>query len=80
MSADQNKKAARFRALHDGAEAFVIPNPWDVGSARNHIGFYRIDNANYELHRRVRFGLTALNNLFKDVLIRISIDPIPNFL
>jgi 2-methylisocitrate lyase-like PEP mutase family enzyme len=28
------QKAARFRALHDGPGAFVIPNPWDVGSAR----------------------------------------------
>jgi len=27
------EKAVRFRALHDGP-AFVIPNPWDVGSAR----------------------------------------------
>jgi len=30
----QNEKASRFRALHDGPGAFVIPNPWDVGSAR----------------------------------------------
>ena len=29
----QEKKAAAFRALHDG-EAFVLPNPWDAGSAR----------------------------------------------
>jgi 2-methylisocitrate lyase-like PEP mutase family enzyme len=29
-----NQKAARFRALHDGPGAFIIPNPWDVGSAR----------------------------------------------
>jgi 2-methylisocitrate lyase-like PEP mutase family enzyme len=29
----QADKAAAFRALHDG-EAFVIPNPWDAGSAR----------------------------------------------
>jgi len=29
----QDKKAADFRALHEG-EPFVIPNPWDVGSAR----------------------------------------------
>ena len=33
MSSTQNEKAARFRALHDGPGAFVIPNPWDVGSA-----------------------------------------------
>jgi 2-methylisocitrate lyase-like PEP mutase family enzyme len=29
----QEQKAAAFRALHQG-EAFVIPNPWDAGSAR----------------------------------------------
>ena len=30
----QNKKAIRFRALHDLPGVFVIPNPWDIGSAR----------------------------------------------
>ena len=34
MGVTQNEKAARFRALHNGPGAFVIPNPWDVGSAR----------------------------------------------
>ncbi|MFL6015150.1 MAG: isocitrate lyase/phosphoenolpyruvate mutase family protein [Gaiellaceae bacterium] len=29
----QHEKAERFRALHAG-EPFVIPNPWDAGSAR----------------------------------------------
>jgi 2-methylisocitrate lyase-like PEP mutase family enzyme len=29
----QEEKAAAFRALHAG-DAFVIPNPWDAGSAR----------------------------------------------
>jgi 2-methylisocitrate lyase-like PEP mutase family enzyme len=29
----QQRKAEAFRALHEG-EPFVIPNPWDVGSAR----------------------------------------------
>src|SRR4051812_7169373 len=29
----QSQKAADFRALHKG-DPFVIPNPWDVGSAR----------------------------------------------
>jgi 2-methylisocitrate lyase-like PEP mutase family enzyme len=29
----QQRKAAAFQALH-AAEAFVIPNPWDAGSAR----------------------------------------------
>ncbi|HEY5976355.1 MAG TPA: isocitrate lyase/phosphoenolpyruvate mutase family protein [Solirubrobacterales bacterium] len=30
---NQLEKAERFEALHEG-EAFVIPNPWDAGSAR----------------------------------------------
>jgi 2-methylisocitrate lyase-like PEP mutase family enzyme len=34
MGVSQNEKAARFRALHDGPDVFVISNPWDVGSAR----------------------------------------------
>ena len=29
----QETKAARFRTLHEG-EPFLIPNPWDAGSAR----------------------------------------------
>jgi 2-methylisocitrate lyase-like PEP mutase family enzyme len=29
----QEEKARRFQALHEG-EPFVIPNPWDAGSAR----------------------------------------------
>ena len=31
--AAQAQKAADFRSLHEG-EPFVIPNPWDTGSAR----------------------------------------------
>ena len=28
------ERRARFRALHERAQIFVMPNPWDVGSAR----------------------------------------------
>ncbi|MGH9869629.1 MAG: isocitrate lyase/PEP mutase family protein [Candidatus Polarisedimenticolia bacterium] len=37
----QAQKAAAFRALHERAGAFIIPNPWDIGSARllAHVGF-----------------------------------------
>ncbi len=34
MAMSQGDKAARFRALHERPGAFVIPNPWDAGSAR----------------------------------------------
>jgi 2-methylisocitrate lyase-like PEP mutase family enzyme len=29
-----DERRARFRALHSAEELFVMPNPWDVGSAR----------------------------------------------
>lgn len=37
----QAEKAAAFRALHARKGAFIIPNPWDIGSARllAHLGF-----------------------------------------
>ena len=30
----QAQKAAEFEALHKAPGCFVIPNPWDLGSAR----------------------------------------------
>jgi 2-methylisocitrate lyase-like PEP mutase family enzyme len=33
MVISQHQKGAGFRALHEG-EAFIIPNPWDAGSAK----------------------------------------------
>jgi 2-methylisocitrate lyase-like PEP mutase family enzyme len=37
----QAEKGQIFRALHQRAQAFIIPNPWDVGTARilAHLGF-----------------------------------------
>jgi hypothetical protein len=34
MDASQSERAQAFRALHERPGAFVIPNPWDVGTAR----------------------------------------------
>ena len=30
----QRDKADRFRTLHEGPDVLILPNPWDVGSAR----------------------------------------------
>lgn len=37
----QSEKGKTFRALHERKGAFIIPNPWDVGTARllAHLGF-----------------------------------------
>ena len=34
MNVTQKLRADRFRALHESPGVFVLPNPWDVGSAR----------------------------------------------
>jgi 2-methylisocitrate lyase-like PEP mutase family enzyme len=34
MRPSQAEKAERFRSLHAGPGAFLIPNPWDAGTAR----------------------------------------------
>jgi 2-methylisocitrate lyase-like PEP mutase family enzyme len=34
MNQAQKNKADAFAALHEGPGAFVIPNPWDIGSTR----------------------------------------------
>ena len=45
MPVSTEQKRAAFRKLHDSG-CFVLPNPWDVGSARalQHLGL--IDRAN----------------------------------
>ena len=37
----QTEMGGAFRALHERTGAFIIPNPWDVGTARllTHLGF-----------------------------------------
>jgi 2-methylisocitrate lyase-like PEP mutase family enzyme len=37
----QTEKGQTFRALHERDRAFIIPNPWDIGTARllAHLGF-----------------------------------------
>jgi 2-methylisocitrate lyase-like PEP mutase family enzyme len=34
VATSQHEKGAQFRALHEEKEAFIIPNPWDAGTAR----------------------------------------------
>ena len=30
----QKEKAIKFKLLHDSPDSFIIPNPWDMGSAK----------------------------------------------
>ena len=46
--ADQAERAAAFRTLHERDGAFIIPNPWDAGSARllANLGFEALATTN----------------------------------
>lgn len=61
----QQEKAARFRALHQREGAFIIPNPWDVGTARllAHLGFEALatTSAGYAFSRGVPDGSIRLS-------------------
>src|SRR6516165_11686464 len=41
MHLTQTEKGRNFRAFHESDRAFIIPNPWDPGTARllAHMGF-----------------------------------------
>ncbi len=62
---NQAEKGARFRALHERAGAFVIPNPWDAGTARilTELGFEALTTTSaglaFSLGRRDGFGLVT---------------------
>lgn len=69
MSLTQSEKGARLRALHLAPATFVIPNPWDAGSARllEAMGFQALATSSYAtagvLGRR-DYGLT------RDIVLR----------
>jgi 2-methylisocitrate lyase-like PEP mutase family enzyme len=48
---EARETAARFRALHDRGGIFVMPNPWDIGTAKllAHLGFEAIATASAAL-------------------------------
>ncbi len=65
MIAGQIEKAKRLQALHAGPKTFVIPNPWDVGTARilAGVGFQALATTSaglaFTLGRRDGEGLVA---------------------
>jgi 2-methylisocitrate lyase-like PEP mutase family enzyme len=54
MTRTVTEKRAAFRALHEQG-CFVLPNPWDVGSARmlQHLGFAALASTSSGYAQRV---------------------------
>jgi 2-methylisocitrate lyase-like PEP mutase family enzyme len=65
MNVDRAEKGERFRALHQRPGAFVIPNPWDAGTARilTSLGFEALTTTSaglaFSLGRRDGAGLIS---------------------
>ena len=78
VTATQNEKAKNFRALHEAPGAFIIPNPWDAGTARmlTTIGFSALATTSagfaFSLGRRDGQGLVSRDELL--VHIRAIVD------
>src|ERR1700733_14310447 len=69
----QREKGEIFRALHQRPGAFIIPNPWDIGTARMlaHLGFealattsagaaFSIGRADYGVGREAMIGHVSM--------------------
>ncbi|MBO1075094.1 isocitrate lyase/PEP mutase family protein [Roseomonas marmotae] len=80
---DQNERAARFRALHARPGAFVIPNPWDAGSARilAALGFEALATTSaglaFSLGRRDGEGALTREEILANAAAIVAATPLP---
>ena len=79
----QRDKAERFRALHARAGAFVIPNPWDAGSARilAALGFEALATTSaglaFSLGRRDGEAALSREDIFANARAIVDATPLP---
>ena len=76
-----NDKAARFRALHEGPGAFILPNPWDAGTARIFaaLGYPALatTSAGMDFSRGVAEGTTSRADLLAHCASIVAATPLP---
>ncbi|HUJ29824.1 MAG TPA: isocitrate lyase/phosphoenolpyruvate mutase family protein [Candidatus Acidoferrum sp.] len=77
----QPEKGKRFRALHERDHAFIIPNPWDVGTAQilANLGFEALatTSAGYAYSTGRRDGLVGRDTMIKHVASIASAVDVP---
>jgi 2-methylisocitrate lyase-like PEP mutase family enzyme len=75
------QKAADFRALHQRGGAFIIPNPWDVGTARllAHLGFEALatTSAGFAFSVGKRDNLVGREAMLEHVIAIVSATDLP---
>lgn len=77
----QAEKARDFRALHERSSAFIIPNPWDVGTARllARLGFEALatTSAGYAFSVGQRDGTVGRDRMMTHVGAIVSATDLP---
>ena len=83
MAPSHSDKARAFRALHDRPGAFVMPNPWDVGTARilAGLGFEALATTSaglaFALGRRDGEGAVSRDEALAHARTIVSATPLP---
>jgi 2-methylisocitrate lyase-like PEP mutase family enzyme len=77
----QTEKGSRFRALHQRDRAFIIPNPWDAGTARllARMGFEALatTSAGYAFSAGVQDGAVGRDAMLKHVANIVAATDLP---
>jgi 2-methylisocitrate lyase-like PEP mutase family enzyme len=77
----QNEKGRLFRSLHERDRAFIIPNPWDVGTARllAHLGFEALATTSmgYAFSAGLRDGMVGREKMLIHVAELASATDLP---
>lgn len=80
MNAAQSSAVAKFRALHKSG-CFVLPNPWDVGTAvyLHHLGFEALatTSAGFAFSRGKPDGGVSLDEMLSHVREIVAATPLP---
>jgi 2-methylisocitrate lyase-like PEP mutase family enzyme len=83
MGVSQSEKAKKFRQLHEGPGAFLIPNPWDGGTARmlTALGFEALATTSaglaFSLGRRDGEGLVTREEVLAHVREIVGASDLP---
>lgn len=77
----QAERGSRFRALHQRDRAFIIPNPWDAGTARllTRMGFEALatTSAGYAFSAGVQDGAVGRDAMLKHVAEIVAATDLP---
>ncbi|OMC20853.1 isocitrate lyase/phosphoenolpyruvate mutase family protein [Mycobacterium sp. SP-6446] len=80
---DSTDRGERFRQLHTGDEVLVLPNPWDIGTARlfANLGFHALATTSaglaFSLGRRDGDGAVSRDETLEHVRTIVDATPLP---